>query len=230
MDYKEKLRRLPLGLLVGLITLMLASGGAVAWLTWRSLNPKLPGAGLSSPIIKSEGSTHSSDPTTLPSPGAQSRPSSSSQASPSPAARLQGQIYWLKDADGRFKLVPQPLEIEPAPSASEQIITVLNALLTRAGDSNQKAFTTIPAGTRLLAASVQPDGIHLNLSAGFNQGGGSASMVGRLGQVIYTATSLDPGAAVWLSIEGKPLTLLGGEGLEVSQPITRREFDQVFKF
>ena len=42
MDYKEKLRQIPLAILVGLATLTLASGGSVAWFTWRALNPKPP--------------------------------------------------------------------------------------------------------------------------------------------------------------------------------------------
>lgn len=224
MDYKEKLRRIPLGILVGLATLTLVSGGAVAWLTWRSLNPRLPVAELPNPVVKSPRFTHPPSQAAQPDPRADSKPSSTT-----PAAHLNGQVYWLKNEAGQFKLVPQSLAIEAGPSSSEQITAVLNALLTQTGDSNQKTFTTIPANTRLLAASVQPDGIHVNLSASFSQGGGSASMVGRLGQVIYTATSFDPGARVWLEIEGKPLTLLGGEGLEISQPITRSGFDQAFK-
>lgn len=229
MDYKEKLRRIPLGILVGLVTLMLASGGAVAWLTWRSLQPRLPVAGLPNPMVKSDGSTQPLTQPTLPDHSPDSA-ASTGPNSTKPAAHLTGQIYWLTDEAGKFKLVPQPLEIASDPSPSHPITTVLNALLTKSGDTSQNTFTTIPADTRLLEASVRPDGIHLNLSASFSSGGGSASMVGRLGQVIYTATSFDPNAAVWIEVEGKPLTLLGGEGLEVNQPISRAQFDQAFNF
>lgn len=87
--------------------------------------------------------------------------------------------------------------------------------------------STIPRGTRLLSLQIKPDGIDLNLSQNFTQGGGSASMIYRVAQVLYTATSLDPQAKVYLSVEGKLLdeeTPLGGEGLILQQPLTRQQF------
>ncbi|TVQ14861.1 MAG: spore germination protein [Leptolyngbya sp. DLM2.Bin27] len=228
MDYKDKLRQIPLGIAAGLATLVLASGGSVAWFTWRALNPTPPVAEFPSidletdpllslpevtaPVTPDTGETTAQEPVTQPAP-----------------AEVTGQIYWLRDEGTSFALVPQPISVAADASPSDQVVAAFNSLLSKPGDPSQQAFTTIPEQTRLLDAKVADDGVHIDLSGDFQTGGGSAAMMGRLGQVIYTATAFDPAAPVWISVDGKPLTLLGGEGLEVSQPMTRTDFDEGFQ-
>ena len=231
MDYRSKLSRIPLGVAVGLATLVLASSGSVAWFTWRTLNPVPPVAEFP-PLEVTPGQPDQTRP-----PQAEPVPdptvpevSQGNPVTPAPAAEQSGQIFWLKDQGGQLQLVPEAITVAGDASPDAQVKAAFDALLTKPGDADQDAFTTIPEQTQLLAATVEADGIHVDLSTDFASGGGSASMTGRLGQVIYTATAFDPTAPVWISVAGQPLTLLGGEGLEVSQPMTRNDFNQGFGF
>lgn len=231
MDYKDKLRRIPLGVAAGLATLVLASGGSVAWFTWRSLNPVPPVAEFPPLEVTPGQPDQTLPPQTNPVPDPTApEVSQGDPTTPVPAAEQTGQIFWLKDEGGQLQLVSEAITVAGDAAPDAQVKAAFDTLLTKTGDAEQDAFTTIPEQTQLLAATVEDDGIHVDLSATFTSGGGSASMTGRLGQVIYTATAFDPTAPVWISVDGQPLTLLGGEGLEVSQPMTRDDFNQGFGF
>jgi spore germination protein GerM len=227
MAYKDKLRQIPLGIVAGLATLVLASGGSVAWFTWRALNPTPPVAEFPSIDLETDPLLTVPDPT-VPTQTAEQPVVQDPATQPAPV-ELTGQVYWLKDDGTSFELVAQSVSVAADASPSDRVAAVFGNLLSKPGDPSQEAFTTIPEQTQLLSASVKSDGVHVDLSGDFETGGGSAAMIGRLGQVIYTATAFDPAAPVWLSVEGKPLTLLGGEGLEVSQPMTRSDFDAGFQ-
>jgi spore germination protein GerM len=227
MAYKDKLRQIPLGIVAGLATLVLASGGSVAWFTWRALNPTPPVAEFPSIDLETDPLLTVPDPT-VPTQTAEQPVVQDPATQPAPV-ELTGQVYWLKDDGTSFELVAQSVSVAADASPSDRVAAVFGNLLSKPGDPSQEAFTTIPEQTQLLSASVEADGVHVDLSGDFETGGGSAAMIGRLGQVIYTATAFDPAAPVWLSVEGKPLTLLGGEGLEVSQPMTRSNFDEGFQ-
>ena len=145
------------------------------------------------------------------------------QVKPSQTAEKGLQAYWLSDTGNSLELVATPVQAKASGSSNELLNLALQAVLQSPKD-NQLA-STIPTGTQLLSVEQKSDGIYLNLSQEFVEGGGSASMTGRLGQVLYTATSLEPSAPVWISVEGEPLEYLGGGGLEVQQPMTRELYD-----
>lgn len=220
MEDKKRLnplRRMPVGILAGLTTVVIASGGAAAWFTWQSLSPtKLPTADFPTPTSPSEGAG-TVDPAEVPPAVQQPIKEPTAQV---PAADVSGQVYWVKDVEGRLSLAAESVSL-PGSTADQQLASAFAALLSKSGDPSQEAITTIPKKTELLSVTSEADGVHVDLSQEFTSGGGSTSMIGRLGQVIYTASALDPEAPVWVSVQGKPLTVLGGEGIEVSQPMTR---------
>ncbi|WP_055077090.1 GerMN domain-containing protein [Pseudanabaena sp. 'Roaring Creek'] len=153
-----------------------------------------------------------------------SAPSSINQVSQSPTATraVDGQlaVYWIESS--KNKLVAVPIAVK-AKSNDEAIASVIKTLISE-NPPESKLYSAIPANTQVLSAVTKNKEIRINFSKDFTKGGGSASMQGRIIQVLYTATSLEPDAKVYLSVEGKPLKYIGGEGLEVPQPMTRKDF------
>ncbi len=150
------------------------------------------------------------------------------QPTPTDVARQQDtQVFWLVSEGDALVLVPTTVRLEVDPAQPELLIkSRLERLF--AGPVNADVATSIPENTRLNRVEVKADGIHIDVSREFTRGGGSTSMQGRLGQVIFTATASDPEAPVWISVAGEPLRVLGGEGLEVTQPMTRKQFQAAF--
>ncbi|MGB7709738.1 MAG: GerMN domain-containing protein [Microcoleus sp.] len=143
-----------------------------------------------------------------------------------PTAAQTVQVYWVKDVGDKIEVFPTKVALKEADKPDATLQAAFNSLL--AGPKDASVSSAIPKGTKLRSLSVKNQEVYVDLSAEFTSGGGSNSMIGRLGQVIYTATSLKPDTQVWISVEGKRLELLGGEGLEVAQPSTRQTFDKNF--
>jgi spore germination protein GerM len=208
MQDQQSRRSIPVGVIAGISAAILVTGSGVAWWSWNSARktPE-PSAVQQSPP---------SAPTTTNPPG-------STAAIPSEKSL---QVYWLKTAGDRIELAASPVKSSSSTDPNTMLESAVNQLLQ--GSSDPALTSTIPANTKLRSVAIKPDGIHIDLSQEFTAGGGSTSMAGRLAQVLYTTTSLNPDTRVWLSVEGKRLEVLGGEGLVLEQPLTRKSFEQDF--
>ncbi len=201
MTDQQGSNRISSGVIAAVSAAVVAVSGGVAWLTWNSTNPTTP----------------SKSSQTITQPG-QSQPSTTQQGNEKTA-----NIYWLKPKEKSVDLVPKPIQI--AATQPNQILEkAFQSLLE--GPTEGTDATTIPKGTKLLGLKVNNDEVHVNLSEDFTKGGGSTSMIGRVGQVVYTATTLNPNAKVYIDVNGKQLDVLGGEGVELQQPLTREKFKE----
>jgi spore germination protein GerM len=158
-------------------------------------------------------------------------PITTSTTTPTNQVKLgQAQVYWLQSNQNKLTLVAKSLPLSTSASTSQQVLTTaMQKLLTAQPSDNLSS--TIPKGTKLRSLQVKSDGVHIDLSREFRAGGGSKSMIYRVAQTIYTATSLDPNQKVFLSVEGQSIDRahpLGGEGLILRQPITRSQFNTDF--
>ncbi|MES1025518.1 GerMN domain-containing protein [Gloeocapsa sp. BRSZ] len=199
---QQRAKRVPAGVIAGIAAGVLAAGGAGTWWAFRSA--QIPNS--------QQAITTPNSPSTNP--------------SVQPGINQTAQVYWLRDTGTSLEIVPTSFTVN-----SDQPNVVLQTAFEQllAGPTNDAVGSTIPPQTKLRSVRVQNDGIHVDLSSEFTSGGGSASMSGRLAQVVYTATTLDPNAQVWIDVEGQKLEYLGGEGIELNQPLTRQSFNANFQ-
>jgi spore germination protein GerM len=204
MQEQKKSYQFSTGIIAGVSSVLIIAGGLAAWWAWTA--------------IKGEKS-----PSWVPEQLQSEQPEPSSKTSP----KMQGEVYWLKVKENQLELAAQPMVMKDVSTPRVALEQTLTRLL--AGVDEAEYTSTIPTGTQLRSVSLREDGIHVDLSQEFVSGGGSTSMIGRVGQILYTATSIDPEAKVWLEVQGEPLEYLGGEGLYIPQPLTRDEFKKNYE-
>ena len=84
-------------------------------------------------------------------------------------------------------------------------------------------MTEIPVGTRLIKVEESDDEILIDVSSQYLIGGGAASVQLRYLQLYNTLQKAAQGKKFYLNVDGKTLTTLAGEGLEITQPLTKIE-------
>ncbi|MEH2214694.1 GerMN domain-containing protein [Nostoc sp.] len=199
MKDQQGSNRISSGVIAAVSAVVVAVGGGVAWFTTQSNNTPTP----SNPSGRIE---QPAQPSTR-----------------QPANEQTPNVYWLRPKDKNVTLVPQPVKVASV-LPNQALEAAFQSLL--AGPTEGTDSTTIPKGTKLLGLKAENNEVHVNLSEDFTSGGGSTSMMGRVGQVVYTATTLNPKAKVYIDVNGKPLDVLGGEGIELQQPLTREQFQK----
>jgi germination protein M len=85
-------------------------------------------------------------------------------------------------------------------------------------------YTVVPDGTRFLGLRIEAGIATVNLSREFEEGGGSASVLGRLAQVVYTLTQFPTVDGVKFELDGEPVTVFSGEGVVLDDPVDREDY------
>jgi germination protein M len=171
----------------------------------------VPGSPDLTPAPSSPGATPSTGPGDTPSPSA-----------PSTDKTVVRAYFYLGGEPGSAGFVAVLREI-PATQAVAR--AAMNALLAGPQGSELQATpaitSAIPAGTELRGISISGGIATVDLSSEFEAGGGSASMFGRLGQVVYTLTQFPTVKSVVFQVEGRTVTVFGSEGIVLDGPIGR---------
>jgi hypothetical protein len=133
------------------------------------------------------------------------------------AASVGANIYLLQGET--LKAVPRQVSARTVP-------TVVAAVLKgpTATERRTDTRTQIPSGTRLRSASVKSSVATVDLTRPFVEGTDRTSLLARLVQLVWTATSVPGVTGVRLWIDGKQARSLG-QGVSVDRTLTRSNLD-----
>ena len=193
-------------LVAGLIGLVAACSGSV---------------GVAGPVPTPPTAAASASPATAPvaSPTAASgEPTMAASASAAATTAVRIYLFQPDSAGGDAHLVPV---MRSVPRTRAVATAALRELLAGPAPDENGLLTMIPAGSQLLGITVDGGIASVDLTGTFESGGGSASMLGRLAQLVYTATQFPTVDAVRLRLDGKPVESIGGEGVIVGAGLGR---------
>jgi spore germination protein GerM len=131
-------------------------------------------------------------------------------------------LYFIKiDNDGT--LVRTPV-VRSLPESDSPMTDALLALIKgpTADEKKRGLDSLIPAGTRLLSATVRGSTAYLSFSDEFQFNTyGVEGYAAQLRQIVWTATEFPTIQNVQILIDGRHLDYLGGDGIWIGTPLNR---------
>jgi hypothetical protein len=135
--------------------------------------------------------------------------------------------FFMPDEDGQPKLVPVQRHVPETVAVARAAVTaLLNGPTAAEAGSGTRITSAIPANTVLLDIAISNGIATVDLSREFESGGGSASMVGRLAQVVYTVTQFPSVRSVNFRLDGQPVEVFSGEGIVLDGPSERGHYTE----
>jgi len=164
----------------------------------------------------------SSEPTPAESPEPSLGPAES-QGSSSGTVTLRA-YFFLGSFVDNAGLVPVLREIPKTKAVGG---AAMEALLAGPNDDELGArpamYTDIPDGARFLGLTIDAGVANVNLSREFESGGGSANVLGRLAQVVYTLTQFPSIETVQFQLDGQPIEVFSDAGY-ADHPVGRADY------
>jgi hypothetical protein len=164
--------------------------------------------------------TASPTPSTTASPTPTTTPTTGPTGSPTTPATTVVSVYFLKGE----KLQPVARKALSAGVATEAVRWLLNG--PTPGERAAGLTSTIPTGTVLHGVTVANGVATVDLSRRFESGGGTLSMSTRVAEVVFTLTRFPTVSKVSFALDGTPVTALGGEGIDLSKPVGRADYEE----
>lgn len=192
------------------------------------------------PPVEVQGTT--TDPTSPPTtgisdPGTTAGVPSTTTVPPEipPAPPRPTRVYFLLDSDDPFRpgplLVPVHREIpDTLAVATNSIVALLGGPTAAESAAAPGISTAIPEGVALNGIVIAEGLATVDLSAEFETTAGSFAEEARLGQVVYTLTQFPTVDAVEFRVDGSPVELIAGHGIDIGEPQTRAGYEALLPF
>ena len=208
---------------------LLVAGGALLFLR-NGDEPPVAGPTTTLAGSSTTGGPTSGAPTTVPGTSGPTTVPSTTIPGVGEGIEIQVEIYLLSMDSTSF--VPGPFLIPVTRTVDDPVavLGIVEHLLsgTVLFDEEQAGISSeVPSGTTLNDLTIEDRIAVIDLSSEFVSGGGSLSMSARLAQVVFTLTRLDTVDGVRFLIDGVPTTVFGGDGVVVSDPSTRADFENL---
>ena len=124
-------------------------------------------------------------------------------------------VYYVKSQETTYTLEGVRRRFG-ADTPEARLKAALQALIE--GTDEAGLSSAFPPHTEVRSLELDDATVKVDLSAAFAEGGGAATMSGRLNQLFYTLTQPTTISSVSLRVEGERVEALGGEGILVPQP------------
>ncbi len=139
-----------------------------------------------------------------------------------PAPQVSVLVYFVRAEGAGSTLIDVPRRVAGR-TPGAVLAAAMEELMAGPSPQERQAglLTAIPPGTRLRHVRIESGIAVVDVSGEVEAGGGSSSMLGRLWQIVYTATQFPLAPRVRILIDGQVRDAMGGEGILIDRPLAR---------